>query len=120
MSSADTLWITVCYDVIFEENVDGGWMWKHKRTGRASLTPLLISKTISYVELYEKVGESLGIDTRFQKMEFAALVPGICNVPIPPMKIDCDNNVLWYISVCNETPLCVSIITKEILTHVEN
>ncbi|CAA2976852.1 Hypothetical predicted protein, partial [Olea europaea subsp. europaea] len=56
--------------------------------------------------------EALTIDTSLYKMEISALVPIMSKAPTVPIIIDCDNNVKWFISVCTETFLCVSILNE--------
>ncbi|KAL2541757.1 Uncharacterized protein Adt_02735 [Abeliophyllum distichum] len=112
MEVLDNVWISVCYFGEFVENEGGGWTWKYIGNSRANVTPVLVSNTTTYAELCDKVRRVLGVDSMLNDIEMATIVPGISNVPVPPMKIDCDNNVKWYLSVYREVPLCVTLLTK--------
>ncbi|CAA0842098.1 Unknown protein, partial [Striga hermonthica] len=47
-------------------------------------------------------------------MEMLSLNPRMNKFPVPPVKIDCDVNVKWYLSVCDEHPLCVRLVAKPV------
>ncbi|XP_022848386.1 uncharacterized protein LOC111370754 [Olea europaea var. sylvestris] len=117
-NTEDMVWILVCYPIKYEESVEGVWKWKYAENDKRRITPILVSNTISYVELYDKVKEELGIDTRLYKMEMSALNPIMHEALAPPIVIDCDNNVKWFVSVCRETFLCITI-SDEIVDNRE-
>ncbi|KAL2518352.1 Uncharacterized protein Adt_14599 [Abeliophyllum distichum] len=120
MDVLDNVWILVYYFVEFVEKEGSGWTWKYIGNCRANVTPLLVSNTTTYVELCDKVRKVLGVDSMFNDIEIATVVPGMSNVPISPMKIDCHNSVKWYLSVYREVPLCVTLLTKGVEQYEEN
>ncbi|CAA2973753.1 Hypothetical predicted protein [Olea europaea subsp. europaea] len=117
-NTEDMVWILVCYPIKYEESLEGVWKWKYTENDKRRITPILVSNTISYVELYDKVKEELEIDTRLYKMEMSALNPIMHEALAPPIVIDCDNNVKWFVSVCRETFLCITI-SDEIVDNRE-
>jgi len=63
---------------------------------------------------------ALVVDSRLNDIEMATIVPEMSNVPIPPMKIDWDNYVKWYLSIYMEVPLCVTLLKKDVEEYQEN
>ncbi|KAL2472092.1 Uncharacterized protein Adt_40228 [Abeliophyllum distichum] len=120
MDVLDKVWISVYYFVEFVEKEGGEWTWRHIGNGQANVTFVLISKTTTYVELCDKVRGVLGVDSRLNDIKMANVVPGMSNILVPLMKIDCDNSVKWYLSVYREVPLCVTLLTKNIEEYEEN
>ncbi|XP_022848381.1 uncharacterized protein LOC111370751 [Olea europaea var. sylvestris] len=118
VDAMEMVWISVCCPIKYEQSVEGVWKWKYTENGKGETTPILVLETISYAELYDKVKEVLEIDTNLYKMEMSALVPIMREAPAAPIIIDRDNNVKWFVSVCMETFLCVTI-SKEIENHEE-
>ncbi|KAL2480227.1 Uncharacterized protein Adt_33193 [Abeliophyllum distichum] len=112
IDNLDMVWILVCYPVEFEKNIEDTWSWKYVGEGKGKTTPINVSRSICFVELYNKVKEVLNVDSSLYEMEMACLVPEMSKAPAAPTVIDCDNNVKWFISICKETYLCVNLSKK--------
>ncbi|KAL2525184.1 Uncharacterized protein Adt_10238 [Abeliophyllum distichum] len=113
MDNVDTVWILVCYPVEFEQNVEDTWTWKYVGKGQGKTTPIHVSRSICFAKLYNKVKEVLKVDSSLYEMEMAYLVPEMSKVPTAPTVINCHNNVKYFVSICKETYLCVTLSKKD-------
>ncbi|CAA3012848.1 uncharacterized protein LOC111398915 [Olea europaea var. sylvestris] len=84
---------------------NNSWNWNGTKT-----TSLLVKRNIKYKELLDKVIELLQVDCSLFKVVMKFKVPGMSDMSIPPAEICKDDDVDWYISVYQQTPLCVSTI----------
>ncbi|XP_022889693.1 DEAD-box ATP-dependent RNA helicase 56-like [Olea europaea var. sylvestris] len=97
--------LVISYFGEFKKNEQDGWSWSGKET-----KSLVVSRIISYTELYDRVRELLIVDTTLYNMEMRFVVPGMTHVPVAPVKITTDDDVKWLLSVHQQIPLCITIV----------
>lgn len=97
--------LVISYFGEFKKNEQDGWSWSGKET-----KSLVVSRIISYTELYDRVRELLIVDTTLYNMEMRFVVPGMTHVPVAPVKITIDDDVKWLLSVHQQIPLCITIV----------
>lgn len=102
--------IVICYFVEFEKSDQGGWIWKWIGNDEDTATNIFVSKTISYTELYDEVRKAVKVDPIIYDIEMKFLVPGMAKLFVPPMKITCDMDVSWFLSLHDQVPICVTLV----------
>ncbi|XP_073275502.1 uncharacterized protein [Primulina huaijiensis] len=99
--------LVISYFGKFTKNATGSWVWNGKDT-----KSLLVTSTISYTELYDKVQDFLNVNCLTHKIVMQFVVPGMIHVPISPVEILSDDDLHWFISIHEQVPLCISLEEK--------
>jgi hypothetical protein len=87
-------------------HVDDEWKWRGDKT-----TSILVPTSITLTALVLQLKDKLGILDPCTKIELKFKVP---NLNIPPAEIREEEDLKWYISVHNETAICVTISEAEL------
>ncbi|CAA0832704.1 Unknown protein, partial [Striga hermonthica] len=64
-----------------------------------NVIPLYVPDDISFLELEDAVMKLIKFNSTSHVMEMLSLNPRMTKFPVPPVKIYCDVNVKWYLSV---------------------
>lgn len=87
-------------------NLNDEWKWRGDKT-----TSILVPTSITLTELEVRLKDKLGILDPRTQIELKFKIP---NMNIAPAQIRDDEDVKWYISVHNETPICVNVLEAEL------